>query len=117
MEEKWKNISWYWWKYQVSNLWNIRSTNYRMKKVVKNLILKSNDRYTKVDLYFQWTKTTKNVHRIVAEEFLRKPHNKSEVNHKDLDRYNNNVLNLEWVTEIENKEHYRNNRITPHNFS
>lgn len=108
--EIWKDISWFKWKYQVSNLWNIRSTNYRMKWIVKNLVIKNNDRYSKIDLYSDWVQVTRNIHRIVAETFLIKPPNKSEVNHKDLNRYNNSLDNLEWVTDKENKIHYQLNR-------
>jgi len=41
------------------------------------------------------------IHRLVAENFLEKPDNdnvKYEVNHKDCNKKNNNVDNLEWVT-------------------
>lgn len=42
------------------------------------------------------------VHRIVAEQFLPNPLNLPEVNHKDYDRKNNCVDNLEWVTHNQN---------------
>ena len=49
------------------------------------------------------------VHRIVAELFVEKPKEwtpKWDVNHKDLDKSNNNSSNLEWITHKENCEHY-----------
>ena len=45
----------------------------------------------------------KSVHRMVAETYIANPYNLSEVNHIDLDKSNNSVENLEWITGIENK--------------
>ncbi len=45
------------------------------------------------------------IHRIVAKTFLENPNNKPEVNHKDRNRLNNNISNLEWCTKLENIRH------------
>lgn len=45
------------------------------------------------------------VHRMVAEAFIPNPNNLPEVNHKDYDRKNNNVDNLEWSTHADNVAH------------
>lgn len=46
------------------------------------------------------------VHRLVAEYFLEPDSNRPEVNHKDTNKRNNNVSNLEWSTGKENVQHY-----------
>jgi len=48
---------------------------------------------------------TKSVHRLVAIAYLPNPENKLEINHKDSNRTNPNVENLEWATRSENVIH------------
>lgn len=45
------------------------------------------------------------LHRLLAEAFLMKPDGKNYVNHKDGNKLNNDLSNLEWCTQAENMKH------------
>ena len=47
----------------------------------------------------------KYIHRIICETYLENPLNKKEVNHKDGNKLNNKLTNLEWATRSENQKH------------
>lgn len=61
--------------------------------------------YLLVDLRKDGKRYLKCVHRLVAETFIPNPENKPQVNHKDGNKLNNTVNNLEWVTCSENQQH------------
>lgn len=70
--------------------------------------------YCRVALTDKFHKTTKYLlHRLVAQTFLPNLDGKPEVNHKDGNKTNNCVDNLEWVTRYENQYHAVVNGMTP----
>lgn len=65
----------------------------------------NNQGYKVVTLTHNKKKKGYSLHRLVAETFLDNPNNLPAVNHKDGNKLNNQVFNLEWVTYSENKNH------------
>ena len=112
MKEVWKDVKWYEWSYKVSNKWNVKSLNYRRTK--KERILKWNSNW-KGYLYISFPDKHIYIHRLVAISFLSNEFNKPEVNHKDWNKWNNNIKNLEWVTKSENEKHKYRVLWIPHN--
>lgn len=95
--EIWKDIEGYEGLYKVSNLGNIKSLNYHRSG--KERILKpGKDRYEYllVKLYKEGKCKRFSVHRLVAQAFISNPDNLPQVNHKDEDKINNSIENLEW---------------------
>ena len=64
-----------------------------------------NHGYYVVDLFKNNKRKTYLVHRLVADAFLENPQKKRTVNHKDGNRQNNHIENLEWATYSENIKH------------
>ena len=72
--------------------------------------------YLRVGLINDGERKSYSVHRLVAETFIPNPNNLPQVNHKDENKLNNNVDNLEWVTVKDNANHgTRNKRISEKN--
>lgn len=103
MDEIWKDIPGYENKYQVSNLGNVRSLNYKRSGNTQLLKLnKTTKGYPDITLSKNSKVKTHMIHRLVANAFIPNPNNLPEVNHIDENKNNNCVDNLEWVTSKEN---------------
>lgn len=90
-------------QYLVSNMGNVKSKRYN--KPLKGFL--NNCGYKRVQIGS--SKNKHFIHRLVAEVFLQKTIDKDFVNHKDGNKLNNSVENLEWVTRSENDLHaFRN---------
>ena len=99
MNEEWKVIEGYDFAYRVSSFGRVEGTNGLMKPYDNGY------GYLIVELRKQGKKKHKRVHRLVAEAFIENPTLLPEVNHKDENKHNNAVTNLEWCTSSYNKRY------------
>lgn len=113
--EIWKDITWYEWKYQVSNLGRIKS----LERIVLRkdgrlhysskwrfiISAKDKDWYLKCSLSIDWTKKSYFIHRLVISAFVPNIENKKTINHKNWIKNDNRLINLEWATYSENNLH------------
>lgn len=103
MKEIWKDIEGYEGSYKVSNMGRVRSipheTPYGIRGIDHILPQYGNGHgYMAVDLWKRNKSKRCYVHRLVASAFIPNPGNYPQVNHKNEDKSNNNVSNLEWCT-------------------
>lgn len=113
MKENWKEIIE---GYQVSDNGEVKSLVkiHPCNKCSKERVLKQHlhNGYKRVMIYREGKGEWKAVHRLVAEAFIPNPNNYPCVNHKDEDKTNNHVSNLEWCTYKYNMNYgTRNKRI------
>lgn len=90
-------------------------SNYgRIKRYEKIFNLNPSNGYFSISIGNSKNKNTYRINRLVAEYFISNPENKPYVNHKDGDKLNNHVDNLEWCTTTENNQHAINTGLTNH---
>lgn len=95
MIEIWKDIENYEGLYRISSWGRVKSLRYGKERILKPANV---DGYLRVCLYKDGEPKWFKIHRLVAEAFLDNPDNLPEVNHKDEDKSNNNVNNLEFCS-------------------
>lgn len=103
--EIWKPVAGYEGVYEVSNFGNMKSLQRRYAS--ERILRKTKDRkgYEQVNLRKDGKRQCCKVHRLVAEAFIPNPDKLSQVNHKDENKSNNRVENLEWCTAAYNSNY------------
>lgn len=121
IQEIWKDIPGYEGIYQASNFGKIKrlsnnniniyiykNRKEKFKRTMQEKILKpviKKDGYSLITLSKNNIKERFYLHRLIAICYIPNIKNKSQINHKDGNKMNNSVHNLEWCTAKENMNH------------
>lgn len=116
-QEEWRDIKGYEGIYQVSNMGRVKSLPHRHKnrcsyymtkeRILSMRVCGTQREYLAVMLCVDNIHKQFKIHRLVAEAFIPNPNNYKEINHKDENKANNNVENLEWCTRSYNVNYGR----------
>lgn len=101
--EIWRDVAGYEGIYQVSNMGRVKSLHWLGGRLIKPSSNKKG--YLSVGLSKNNVMKNNKVHVLVARAFLLNPENKPIVHHRDGNRKNNRLENLEWATHIENQQY------------
>jgi phage anti-repressor protein len=90
-------------RYEVSSNGKVRSTKHGKQRILKTCV--NNYGYELVCLFDGKKRYTSYIHRLIAEVFIPTSNMALVVNHKDKNRKNNTIENLEWTTAMANMWH------------
>lgn len=121
-KECWKDIIGYKGVYQISNLGNVRTAERYVKqsnccRKFKSILMSPTDNgngYLIVGLRKNHNRKSFYIHRLVAEHFIGNIPSDKVVNHKDLNKLNNNAENLEIISQKENVCYSVRSMLKPH---
>lgn len=109
MEEQiWKDVQGYEGLYQVSNFGYVRN---RYGEILRDAPSPKGRSYRNIQLFKGGKGKRFYIHRLVAQAFIPNPENKEVVNHKNFDKMDCRVENLEWCSRKENCQHAWNNGV------
>lgn len=114
MEEVWKDIQGFEGQYKISNTGKVIGFIYGRSLTPSEVgwerkAYPEGGGYLSIRLSKQGVSKHYKIHRLVALHFIPNPNNYEQVNHKDGNRVNNLVFNLEWVSRRENNTHWVQN--------
>ena len=98
--ENWKPVKGFEKVYEISDLGRVRNTRGKILKTYK-----INSGYDSIKFTVCGSRSSHLIHRLVAKAFIENSEGLREVNHIDEDKSNNSLLNLEWVSSSQNKQH------------
>ena len=101
--EEWKAVAECNGEYYVSNFGRVKSLKQGKEKMLKACL--SSTGYYVIGIHLKDNRKNHTIHKLVAMAFLENTENKPQVNHKDANKTNNHIDNLEWVTAKENAKH------------
>jgi hypothetical protein len=104
-EEIWKAVADSNGEYHISNHGRVKSYKCGKERILKPYLLGGGLPYYAYSLHIKNKRKICKVHRLVALAFIPNPDNKPQVNHKDGNKLNNHIDNLEWMTSKENHQH------------
>lgn len=114
MQEIWKDIENFERRYQISNLGRVKSFPQKGNHKKEPFILKKNTNksgYEYVTLYNKNMCKKFKVHRLVAQAFIPNPNNFNVINHKNENKNDNRVENLEWCNPKYNNRYSKSKKI------